>query len=261
MNENTKTKEPGPSSTLTQRLGSSLTDKISAQRRQQKLKIKLEKLHQIASDGRSNLVRLEAELASAAAAVNKEELPHYVPPSLLHQNATELKGWENTIARWTPTRNETPPREPETPQQHTASERLRDAINASRQSRLPWETLRAGVMDGSISSAIADSGAASSCGKYELRGNPFKPTGRRSDKIFQYAGGEFAPADEIMHLPFQLRGKAKEIHMVPGIGHHLFSTNRLAESGYATVFDGEEVNVYDLNNTTIKVSRSAVLKG
>ena len=261
MNENEKIKEPEPLSTLTQRLGSSLKEQISAKRRQQKLKTKLKKPDQIASNGKSNLARLEAELASAAAAVDKKEHPHYVPPPLLHQSATKLKGWENAIARLTPTRNETPQREPETPRQHTAGERLRDAINASRQSRLPWETLRAGVMDGSISSAIADSGAASSCGKYEIRGNPFKPTGRRSDKIFQYAGGEFAPADEIMHLPFQLRGKAKEIHMVPGIGHHLFSTNRLAESGYATIFDGDEVNVYDLNNTTIKVSRSAVLKG
>lgn len=102
--------------------------------------------------------------------------------------------------------------DPVTPHQSTPHERLRDAITAARQSRLPGEALQAGVLEGTINSAIADSGAASSCGKYELQGNPFRNTGLQSDKFFQYAGGKCAQAKELMHLPFELRGSAKEKH-------------------------------------------------
>ena len=41
----------------------------------------------------------------------------------------------------------------------------------------------------------------------------------------------------------------------------LVSAAKLAESGYVSIFGNEEVNVYDANNTEIKVSRSAVLRG
>ena len=41
----------------------------------------------------------------------------------------------------------------------------------------------------------------------------------------------------------------------------LVSAAKLAKAGYVSIFNNDEVNVYDVNNTEIKVSRSAVLRG
>ena len=74
------------------------------------------------------------------------------------------------------------------------------------------EELKELVMNGEVPTAIADAGAASSCGKpvwsecgqYRLAADPFLPTGRKSTKLFQYAGGDIAAADEIKELPFDV---------------------------------------------------------
>ena len=50
--------------------------------------------------------------------------------------------------------------------------------------------------------------------------------------------------------------------MVPSLhGASLLSTSKLADAGDVTMYDGDEVNVYDGRTTTIKVSKAAVLKG
>ena len=80
------------------------------------------------------------------------------------------------------------------------------------------DQLKQMVINGEIETAIADAGASSSCGmplvsdcgEYELKNNPFTETGRKSNKIFQYAGGGIAPATDINELPYDLRGEAKE---------------------------------------------------
>jgi len=41
----------------------------------------------------------------------------------------------------------------------------------------------------------------------------------------------------------------------------LLSTNKFAEANYITIFDKEEVNIYDVNNTVIAVTRRAILRG
>jgi hypothetical protein len=41
----------------------------------------------------------------------------------------------------------------------------------------------------------------------------------------------------------------------------LVSAAKLAEAGYVSIFDNDEVNAYDKYNTVIKVSRCAVLRG
>ena len=86
------------------------------------------------------------------------------------------------------------------------------------------EKLKELVINGDVPTAIADAGAASSCGKpvwsecgqYKLAADPFVPTGRKSTKLFQYAGGDIAAANEIKKLPFGVREEAREVHMVPG---------------------------------------------
>ena len=95
------------------------------------------------------------------------------------------------------------------------------------------EELKQMVLNGEIPTAIADSGASSSvgkpmistCGDYVINADPLIHTGRKSNKTFQYGGGTVAPASEIKEYPFDVRGEAKEVHMVPGTQNHLMSTN------------------------------------
>jgi len=59
-----------------------------------------------------------------------------------------------------------------------------------------------------------------------------------------------------------VRQAAKEVHIVPSIEtHSLLSTAKFAKAGYITVFDKEEVNIHDAQNTTLKVSKGAILRG
>ena len=92
------------------------------------------------------------------------------------------------------------------------------------------------VLDGTVETAAADSGATSSCGvdttsdcgRYKWK-DPFVPTGKPSNKGFQYRGGALGVGKELKHLPYDVRGGAKEIHTVPGQRNHLISTNKFAD--------------------------------
>ena len=80
------------------------------------------------------------------------------------------------------------------------------------------------VIDESIDTAKADLGASSSCakeptsecGKYAIP-NQLLATGQPSTKVFQYGGGGLGKEKELKHLPWNVRGAAKEIHSVPGL--------------------------------------------
>ena len=62
-------------------------------------------------------------------------------------------------------------------------------------------------------------------------------------------------ATEITEYPFQVRDPAKQLHITPGITTNLLlSTNKFAEANYITIFDKEEVNIYDANDTVIAVT-------
>ena len=50
--------------------------------------------------------------------------------------------------------------------------------------------------------------------------------------------------------------------MVPDLkGASLISTGKLADTGYISIFNKEEVCIYDSTNTKIIVTRGAILKG
>ena len=107
--------------------------------------------------------------------------------------------------------------------------------------------------------AIYDSGATSSCGRI---GDPFLETGKKSDKIFQMPNGHKSPASDLKLLEHNLRSPARDVHMVPDLkGASLISTGKLADAGYISIFDKEEVCIYDSTNTEIIVTRGAILKG
>ena len=72
------------------------------------------------------------------------------------------------------------------------------------------------VVNGEVPTATADTVAASSygkpmwyeCGNYRLATDPFLPTGSKSNKLFQYVGGDITAADEIKELYFDVREEA-----------------------------------------------------
>jgi hypothetical protein len=69
-------------------------------------------------------------------------------------------------------------------------------------------------------------------------------------------------ASNIHELHHDVRQPAKGVHIVPTISNNsLLSTAKFATAGYITVFDGEEVNIYDLSNTKVIVMRAAILRG
>ena len=108
-------------------------------------------------------------------------------------------------------------------------------------------------------SAIYDTGATSSCGKI---GDPFLETGKQSTKVFKMPNGHKSPASDLKLLEHELREPARDVHMVPELqGTLLVSAGKLADANYVSIFDKDEVNVYDMTNTKITVSRGAILKG
>jgi hypothetical protein len=104
------------------------------------------------------------------------------------------------------------------------------------------EELRQGIMDGSIPSTIADSGATSGVG---TKDDPSYRTGEPSDKRFILPSGNVIQATEIAEYPFNIRAPANKLHITPGVSQHLLlSTGKYADANYITVFDKDTVNVY-----------------
>ena len=74
--------------------------------------------------------------------------------------------------------------------------------------------------------------------------------------------GQAVTASEVAEYPFKVRHPASEVHITPGVtSNSLMSTNQFTQAGYITVFDKEEVNIYDANDVKITVTREAILRG
>ena len=192
--------------------------------------------------------QLEADRKHATAA-NQVTSPSEYNPTALNVNATNDLSMPE---RWI------------TPDKSAQKDNAPALINAALDDNLKWK-----VVNGEVRTGIADAGASVTCGKPEvsecgrirLDSNPFIPTTRKSKKILQYGGGSLAAADQIKQLPFNMRDEARDVHMVPGIQNTLISTNEMALEKYVTVFDDQEVNIYDQNDVEIKSNRGAVLRG
>jgi hypothetical protein len=123
--------------------------------------------------------------------------------------------------------------------------------------------LKQGVLDGSIPSAVANSGATSSIKtKRDRKRNAFITTGRQSDKAFCMPNGKVDEASNMDEFQHDVRHPAKDVHIVPGIKRDsLLSMPKFADTNYVVIFDKDEVNIYDANKTTIIISRGAILQG
>ncbi len=123
--------------------------------------------------------------------------------------------------------------------------------------------LKQEVLDGSIPSAVADSGATSRVGtKRDKKRNTFVATGRQSDKAFRMPNGKVEEASDMEELQHDVRHPARDVHIVPGIERDsLLSIPKFADTNYIAIFDKDTVNIYDANKTTIVVSRGAIFRG
>ena len=84
----------------------------------------------------------------------------------------------------------------------------------------------------------------------------------KSNKIFKVANGQTEAATDIKLLQHPLRKDARQVNIVPGIKTaSLLSTGTLADNGYISIFDKEEVLIFDATNTEVVTTRGAVLKG
>ncbi len=121
------------------------------------------------------------------------------------------------------------------------------------------DLLRHGMENSTIPSTVVDSGCTAGVGTSD---DPCRPAGRASKKKFVLPGGEIVNATEIAEYPFKIRAPAQELHITPGVTENsLLSTSKFADANYITIFDKEAVNIYDANDTTITVTRGAILCG
>ena len=123
--------------------------------------------------------------------------------------------------------------------------------------------LKQGVLDGSIPSAVANSGATSSVGtKRDRKRNAFVATGRQLDKAFHLPNGKVEEASNMDKFQHDMRHPAEDVHIVKGIKRNsLLSIPKFADANYVSIFDKDEVNIYDANKTTIIVSSGTILQG
>ena len=119
--------------------------------------------------------------------------------------------------------------------------------------------MRMGVLNGTIPSAVSDTGATSSA---FLKEDPSIPTGCVSSAVFHLPNGAVAPATTVNKLLHNVRSPARNVNIVPSlVENSLLSTSKFADAGYTAIYDENEVNFYDAKTTKITVSAGAVLKG
>jgi hypothetical protein len=117
--------------------------------------------------------------------------------------------------------------------------------------------IKRGVLNGTIPSIIVDSAATSNVGATRDQSS-FVPTGRSSNKIFQLPNGTQTAADSISELPFDIGQLVKDIHLIPSITKSsLLSIPKTADAGYITVFDDQEINIYDARDTKILITMTS----
>ena len=132
-------------------------------------------------------------------------------------------------------------------------------LHKTRQKKLlTQDDIRTMILNGTIPSAISDTGATSTSGK---GGHPFRLSNHPSDKVFHLPTGGTARASVKAKLIHELREPATEVDILPGLTNTLLSTGRLVEGGYFAVYDENEVNIYNGRKVKTKITEEAVLKG
>ena len=115
-----------------------------------------------------------------------------------------------------------------------------------------------GVMNGSIPSAVVNTGAMSNVGKY---GCSLELTGKPSNTVFSTAKGQQVNANEEGRMEHELKEPTRTFNIVPDITlDPLASTSKMCDAGYFSVFDKEEVWIYNAQTTKFTAPKPLVLK-
>ena len=115
--------------------------------------------------------------------------------------------------------------------------------------------MRTGELNGTIPSAVSDTGATSSA---FLKEDPPIPTGRVSSAVFHLPNGAIAPATTLNKLLHNVRAPVQDVNIVPSlVKNSLLSTSKFAAAGYTTIYDENEANFYDTKTPKITVSVEA----
>ena len=132
-------------------------------------------------------------------------------------------------------------------------------LHKTRQKKpLMQDNTRTIILNGTIPSAISDTGATSTAGK---GGHPFRLLNHPSDKVFHLQTGGTARDSVKAKLMHELREPETEVDIVPGLTNTLLSTGKLVQGVYFAVYDKNEVNIYDGRKAKIIITEEAVLKG
>ena len=107
------------------------------------------------------------------------------------------------------------------------------------------------VLNGTIPSAISDTGDTSTAGK---ESDPFIPTDEVSQKAFYFPTGNTAKSGRVAKLHHQLREPARTVEIVPGIDSTILSARKCVDAGYIQIYDKDEATIYDSKTVTIIVS-------
>ncbi len=116
--------------------------------------------------------------------------------------------------------------------------------------------VKQGVVDGTIPSAISDTGATSTAGAMH---DPFHPTTVTSTKVFQLPTGGTAQATHLSQLLLDVRPPANQVDIVPNLTQTLLSGSKFADAGYTAVYNKDEVNFYNSND--IHIAATSILQG
>ncbi len=103
-------------------------------------------------------------------------------------------------------------------------------------------TLREGVLNGTIPSAINNTGATLHA---LLPSAPSISTGIPSKVVFHLPNGTMAAASTVNKLLHNVREPARSAKIVPTLTNNsLISTSKFNDAGYTAVYDDKEVNYY-----------------
>jgi hypothetical protein len=101
-------------------------------------------------------------------------------------------------------------------------------------------TLRAGVLNGTISSSVSDAGATLHA---LLLLAPSIPTGIWSKVIFHLPNGTTAAASTVNKLLHNVQEPSQSANIIPTLANNsLVSTSKFVDAGYTIIYDNKEVN-------------------
>ena len=78
---------------------------------------------------------------------------------------------------------------------------------------------------------------------------------------FQNAFGDVKKATNIIKYGYKMRKPARRVDIIPNIKNDLMSTGKYVNARYVRFVDKDEVNIYDMNYTTITVLHGSMLRG